>query len=103
MPGSMLGPRSSGLRLVLAKHVDQIERVGGVVVMVELLRQQWRELFCVADVLADSAPLDGYDVGPRVGAVNVPVLGVVVSTPQLPRPPKCLLLACADLDLDWRQ
>jgi hypothetical protein len=101
MPGSMLSPRSSGLRLVDAKQVDQIEGVGGVVVVVELLGEQWRELFCVADVLADSAPLDGYDVGPGVGAMNVPVLGVVVSTPQLPRPPKCLLLAGADVE--WRQ
>jgi hypothetical protein len=38
------------------------------VVVVELLR----ELFRVAVVLADSAPLDGYDVGPGVGAVNLP-------------------------------
>jgi hypothetical protein len=103
MLGCMLGPRSVGLCLVLAKHVDQIERVSGVVVMVELLREQWRELFCVADVLADSAPLDGYDVGPGVCTVNLPVLSVIVSAPKLPRPPKCLLLACADLDLEWRQ
>src|SRR3982074_2710115 len=101
MLGGMLGPSSGGFCLVLAKDVDQIERVGGVVVMIELLRDQCRELFCVADVLADSAPLDGYDVGPGVCAVNPPVLSVVPSAPQLPRPPKCLFLACADLDLEW--
>jgi hypothetical protein len=38
------------------------------VVVVELLR----ELFRVAVVLADSAPLDGYDVGPGAGAANLP-------------------------------
>ncbi len=93
-----LGPRSSGLRLVLAKHVDQIECAGGVVVVVELLR----ELLRVAVVLADSAPLDGYDRGPGVGAVNLPVLRIVVSAPQVPCPPKCVLVACADLDVEWR-
>ncbi len=35
--------------------------------------------------------------------MNLPVLSVVVAAPELPRPLKCLLLACADLDLEWRQ
>jgi len=26
-----------------------------------------------------------------------------VAAPELPRPLKCLILACADLDLEWRK
>jgi hypothetical protein len=40
MLGSMLDPRSSGLCLVLTKHIEQIEGECGVVVVVELLREQ---------------------------------------------------------------
>jgi hypothetical protein len=54
--------------------------------MVELLRQQWRELFCVADVLADSAPLDGYDVGPGVCGGEPPSFQCRRVRPTAPTP-----------------
>jgi hypothetical protein len=60
-------------------------------------------LFRVMDVLFDSAALNSRHVGPGVGSVNLPVLSFVVAAPELPRPLKCLLLACADLDLEWRK
>ena len=100
---SMLSPGSSCLCVVVAKRVDQVETVGGVVVVVELLREKRRELFRVVDVLADRAALNSRHVGPGVGAVNLPVLSVIVAAPELPRPLKCLLLARADLMSEWRQ
>ena len=72
-------------------------------VVVELLREKWRELFRVVDVLADRAALNRRHVGPGVGSVNLPVLSVIVAAPELPRPLKCLLLACADLTIERRQ
>src|SRR5437868_1971422 len=103
MPRSMLAPGASCQCLVVAKHFAQVEAVGGVVVVVELLREKWRELFCMMDVLFDSAALNSRDVGPGVGAVNLPVLSVIVAAPELPRPLKCLRLACADLAIERRQ
>ncbi len=100
---SMLSQGASCQCLAVAKHVDQVEAVGGVVVVVELLREQRRKLFRMADILADSAALNSRDVGPGVGAVNLPVLSVVVAAPELPGPLQCLLLACADLTIEWRQ
>ena len=35
--------------------------------------------------------------------MHLPVLSVVEAAPELPRPLKCLLLACADLTIEWRQ
>ena len=100
---SMLSPDASCRFCVVAKRVDQVEAVSRVVVVVELLREKWRELFRVVDVLADRAALNSRHVGPGVGAVNLPVLSIVVAAPQLPRPLKCLLLARADLMSEWRQ
>jgi hypothetical protein len=51
------------------------------VVVVKLLREKRRELFRAADVLADSAALNSRHVGPGVGAVNLPVLSIVVAAP----------------------
>ena len=103
MRRGVLGPRSSGVCRVLAKYVDQVEAVSGVVVVVELLCEQWRELLRVADILADSAALSSRHVGPGVRAVNLPVLRVIEATPELPRPLKSLFLPCADLYVEWRQ
>jgi len=100
---SVLGPRLSGLCLALAKYVDQVEAVSGVVVVVELLCEQWCELVSVADVLADRAALNSRHVGPGVSALDIPVLSVVTAAPQLPSPVKCLVLACADLDIERRE
>jgi len=100
---SMLSPGASCRSCVVAKHVDHVEAVSRVVVVVVLLREKWREPFCVMDVLADRAALNSRYIGPGVGAVNLPVLSVIVAAPELPRPLKRLLLACADLDLEWRK
>ncbi len=99
----VLSPGSTCPCVVVAKRVDQVEAVSGVVVVVELLREKWRELFRVVDVLADRTALSSRYVGPGVGAVNLPVLSVIVAAPELPRPLKCLLLARADLMSEWRQ
>src|SRR6266568_8159479 len=84
---SMLSPGASCLCRVVAKHVDHVEAASRVVVVVELLREKWRDLFRVMDVLAHSAALNGRHVGPGVGSVNLPVLSVVVAAPELQRPP----------------
>ena len=63
---SMLSPGSSCLCVVVAKRVDQVEAVSGVVVVVELLREKWRELFRVVDVLFDSAALNSCHVSTDV-------------------------------------
>src|SRR5438477_9746644 len=85
---STLSPGSGCLCVVVAKRVDQVEAVSGVVTVVELLREKWRELFRVVNVLADRTALNSRRVGPGVGSVNLPVLSVIVAAPELPRPLK---------------
>jgi hypothetical protein len=103
MPSRMLGPRSSCSRLVLAKEVHKVQAVVRVVVLVELLGEKRRELFCMAGVLVDSATLNCCYVRPRTAALAVPIFGVVVAAPKLPRPLERLLLANANLDVERRQ
>ncbi len=63
---SMLSPGASCRSCVVAKHVDHIEAVSRVVVVVVLLREKWRELFRVMDVLADRAALNSRHVSTDV-------------------------------------
>jgi len=89
--------------VVIAKYVHEVEAVGRVVVVVELLDEERPELLCMADVLVDSATLNCCYVRPRTAALAVPIFGVVIAAPELPRPLERLVLARANLDVERRQ